>query len=293
MHFKSVIIIYGIANLDKRRTCFFKQGTVYMEYLSGIFLLLGGIGLFLYGISFMTQSLEKAAGDNLRTVLEKMTSKGLFALLVGTGVTVLIQSSGAHEPGTIALYHARCKHRNNDNRTDYSFQHYVNCSFNTVYRYYSVYVRQELHAPENRRCGAWLRYALCRNLYNGNGCRYTGSRKYCIGIPEQIFKSCFKSFVRICHYRQYPVFIGFHRYFTGYIRYKCNLCGSVQHSILYNSRHEHRRLFTGYYSLHRKQHKLQAIRTGEFPFKNDKCRSIYDFYNVAAEFLKVYSKSFA
>ncbi len=95
MHFKSVIIIYGIANLDKRRTCFFKQGTVYMEYLSGIFLLLGGIGLFLYGISFMTQSLEKAAGDNLRTVLEKMTSKGIFALLVGTVVTVLIQSSGA------------------------------------------------------------------------------------------------------------------------------------------------------------------------------------------------------
>ncbi len=66
-----------------------------MEYLSGFFLLLGGIGLFLYGISFMTQCLEKAAGDNLRTILEKMTSKGIFALLVGTVVTVLIQSSGA------------------------------------------------------------------------------------------------------------------------------------------------------------------------------------------------------
>lgn len=66
-----------------------------MEYLSGFFLLLGGIGLFLYGISFMTQSLEKAAGDNLRTILEKMTSKGIYALLVGTVVTVLIQSSGA------------------------------------------------------------------------------------------------------------------------------------------------------------------------------------------------------
>ena len=66
-----------------------------MEYLSGFFLLLGGIGLFLYGISFMTQSLEKAAGDNLRAILEKMTSKGIYALLVGTVVTVLIQSSGA------------------------------------------------------------------------------------------------------------------------------------------------------------------------------------------------------
>jgi len=66
-----------------------------MDGLYSLFLLAGGIALFLYGISFMTSSLMNAAGDNLRIVLEKATSKGLFAVLVGTFVTALIQSSGA------------------------------------------------------------------------------------------------------------------------------------------------------------------------------------------------------
>lgn len=66
-----------------------------MASLYSLFLLSGGIALFLYGISFMTSSLMDAAGDNLRIVLEKATSKGLFAVLVGTFVTALIQSSGA------------------------------------------------------------------------------------------------------------------------------------------------------------------------------------------------------
>lgn len=66
-----------------------------MEAVYTIFLLLGGIALFLYGINFMSVSLEKAAGDNLRSILERMTGKGFFALLVGIVVTALIQSSGA------------------------------------------------------------------------------------------------------------------------------------------------------------------------------------------------------
>ncbi len=66
-----------------------------MEYFTGLFLLLGGIGLFLYGINFMSKGLERAAGDNLRNVLEKATSNGFFAIGVGTLMTALIQSSGA------------------------------------------------------------------------------------------------------------------------------------------------------------------------------------------------------
>lgn len=66
-----------------------------MDYAYSVFLLLGGIGMFLYGINFMSQSLELAAGDNLRTVLEKLTIKPLKALLVGAGTTAVIQSSGA------------------------------------------------------------------------------------------------------------------------------------------------------------------------------------------------------
>ncbi len=66
-----------------------------MDTAYNIFLLLGGIALFLYGINFMSASLEKAAGDNLRSILERMTSKGFLAMLVGIVVTALIQSSGA------------------------------------------------------------------------------------------------------------------------------------------------------------------------------------------------------
>ncbi len=60
-----------------------------------IFLLLGGIGLFLFGINFMQHSLEDAAGDNLRKILERLTSRGIYAFLIGIVVTAMIQSSGA------------------------------------------------------------------------------------------------------------------------------------------------------------------------------------------------------
>lgn len=66
-----------------------------MEYAYHVFLLLGGIALFLYGINFMSQSLYEALGDDLRTILEKLTTKPLHAVLLGVGVTALIQSSGA------------------------------------------------------------------------------------------------------------------------------------------------------------------------------------------------------
>ncbi|MBQ4004012.1 MAG: Na/Pi cotransporter family protein, partial [Firmicutes bacterium] len=60
-----------------------------------VFLLLGGIGLFLFGISYMGKGLEQAAGDNLRVWLEKLTTSPLKAVLVGALATAAIQSSGA------------------------------------------------------------------------------------------------------------------------------------------------------------------------------------------------------
>ena len=54
-----------------------------MEQAYNVFLLLGGIGLFLFGISYMGKGLEQAAGDNLRVWLEKLTTSPLKAVLVG------------------------------------------------------------------------------------------------------------------------------------------------------------------------------------------------------------------
>ncbi|MCI8881788.1 MAG: Na/Pi cotransporter family protein [Lachnospiraceae bacterium] len=57
--------------------------------------LLGGLGLFLFGMSFMSQGLQKAAGAKLRTILEAMTKNKIIAVLFGALFTAIIQSSGA------------------------------------------------------------------------------------------------------------------------------------------------------------------------------------------------------
>ncbi len=65
-----------------------------MTYLE-IFLLLGGVGLFLYGMSIMSTGLRNACGDRLQHILEGATSNKFRAILVGIAVTVLVQSSSA------------------------------------------------------------------------------------------------------------------------------------------------------------------------------------------------------
>lgn len=57
--------------------------------------MLGGLALFLYGMHIMGDGLSKASGGRLETFLEKLTNNRLKAVLVGAGVTALIQSSSA------------------------------------------------------------------------------------------------------------------------------------------------------------------------------------------------------
>lgn len=57
--------------------------------------LLGGLGLFLFGMKLMSEGLEKAAGDKLRGILEAMTKNRLIGILVGAVFTAIIQSSSA------------------------------------------------------------------------------------------------------------------------------------------------------------------------------------------------------
>ena len=57
--------------------------------------LIGGLSLFLFGMSVMGQALERRAGGSLRTLLEKMTSNKFAGLLTGLVVTAVIQSSSA------------------------------------------------------------------------------------------------------------------------------------------------------------------------------------------------------
>lgn len=57
--------------------------------------LLGGLGLFLFGMKFMSEGLQKAAGARLRSILEAMTKNKIIAVLFGALFTAIIQSSGA------------------------------------------------------------------------------------------------------------------------------------------------------------------------------------------------------
>lgn len=60
-----------------------------------IITLLGGLALFLFGMSVMSNALEKTAGGKLEKILQKMTDKPIKALLLGAAITATIQSSSA------------------------------------------------------------------------------------------------------------------------------------------------------------------------------------------------------
>ena len=57
--------------------------------------LLGGVALFLFGMTLMGDGLKKVAGNKLEIILYKLTSTPLKGVLLGTGVTAVIQSSSA------------------------------------------------------------------------------------------------------------------------------------------------------------------------------------------------------
>lgn len=61
----------------------------------GLLTMLGGLALFLYGMNTMGDGLTKMAGSRLEQLLEKLTSTPVRAVLLGAGVTAVIQSSSA------------------------------------------------------------------------------------------------------------------------------------------------------------------------------------------------------
>lgn len=61
----------------------------------GVFSMIGGLALFLFGMNTMGNGLEKVSGGKLEKILEKLTSSPIKAVLLGAGVTAVIQSSSA------------------------------------------------------------------------------------------------------------------------------------------------------------------------------------------------------
>ena len=68
---------------------------LYRMSISNVIALLGGVALFLFGMSLMGDGLKRVAGNRLELVLYKLSSTPLKGILLGTGVTAVIQSSSA------------------------------------------------------------------------------------------------------------------------------------------------------------------------------------------------------
>lgn len=63
--------------------------------LANVLSLLGGLALFLYGMHMMSSGLEAAAGNRMKSILEKLTANRFLGVAVGAGITAVIQSSSA------------------------------------------------------------------------------------------------------------------------------------------------------------------------------------------------------
>ncbi len=63
--------------------------------IANVLMLLGGLGLFLYGMQMMGSGLEAAAGNRMKRILERLTSNPILGVIVGAGITAVVQSSSA------------------------------------------------------------------------------------------------------------------------------------------------------------------------------------------------------
>ncbi|MFA5324555.1 MAG: Na/Pi cotransporter family protein [Bacteroidales bacterium] len=77
-----------------------------MNVVIQILSLLGSLGLFLYGMTLMSESLQKVAGNGLRRFLASMTSNPFKRILTGLCVTAIIQSSSATTVMTVSFVNA-------------------------------------------------------------------------------------------------------------------------------------------------------------------------------------------
>ncbi|MEA3223813.1 MAG: Na/Pi cotransporter family protein [Thermodesulfobacteriota bacterium] len=71
-----------------------------------LFSTLGGLGLFLFGMHMMSDGLQKLAGPRMRSILDRFTTNRVIALLAGTFITSVVQSSSATTVMTVGLVNA-------------------------------------------------------------------------------------------------------------------------------------------------------------------------------------------
>ena len=77
-----------------------------IDWVELSFYLFGGLGIFLFGINMMGDSLKALAGNKIKLIIEKTTSRPIFGVLIGILITGLIQSSSGTTALTVGLVRA-------------------------------------------------------------------------------------------------------------------------------------------------------------------------------------------
>ena len=77
-----------------------------LDNITNLFLFIGGLGMFLYGMHVMAEGTQKSVGNKMKDFLGMLTSNRLKAVLVGTLITGIIQSSGATTVMVVGLVSA-------------------------------------------------------------------------------------------------------------------------------------------------------------------------------------------
>ena len=77
-----------------------------MPLLQSLIWLLAGVGVFIVGMNFLSDALEKSAGSGMKRLLEKISNNRISGVGIGAGVTAIIQSSSATSVMVIGLVNA-------------------------------------------------------------------------------------------------------------------------------------------------------------------------------------------
>lgn len=81
-------------------------GSEILQLIGSLIWLLAGVGVFIVGMSFMSDALEKSAGSGMKRMLERISNNRFSGVGIGAGVTAIIQSSSATSVMVIGLVNA-------------------------------------------------------------------------------------------------------------------------------------------------------------------------------------------
>ncbi|MBQ3165858.1 MAG: Na/Pi symporter, partial [Clostridia bacterium] len=77
-----------------------------MQLIQSLIWLLAGVGVFIVGMNFLGDALEKSAGRGMKNLLEKISNNRFSGVGIGAAVTAIIQSSSATSVMVIGLVNA-------------------------------------------------------------------------------------------------------------------------------------------------------------------------------------------